>query len=284
MFELRVIEKKQEEDKENQEKNKKSRQEEKEDEKMSFHRTALFRKIVESAADIVDDVDIKVTQEGLSIQFMDAMNVAMMDVFLSSSTFDEFRCDKQLTLGLKIKEFLKILRGLRTEANTIFYLQCDDNPETLNVKFETESCTSEYEIKLQNIGSECYDIPEINFTAETEMKCSDFLNMRKAVGNFSEYITLDATESSINFSQKGDLIGSKTKTKAPETGKYDIKLNVTDNVTVEIPMKYMNCVTKTAGFCTNIRMCLGANAPVFFEFKIGNLGHINYYIAPKMDE
>lgn len=280
MFELRVIEKKQEDEKENSEKNKKQKDE---NTKNNLHRTALFRKIVESAADIVDDADIKISQEGLSLQFMDVMNVAMMDVFLSNSLFDEFRCDKQLTLGLKIKEFLKILKGLINEANTIFYLQCEDNPETLNIKYETESCASDYCIKLQNIGSECYDIPEINFTAEAEMKCTTFLNMRRAVGNFSDYITLNATESGIHFSQSGDLIGSNTKTKSPDSGNYDIKLNVTDNVSVEIPMKYLNCVTKTAGYCSSVRICLGTSAPVFFEFKIADFGHINYYIAPNAE-
>lgn len=282
MFELRIDEKKRDEEKENLDRSKKIKQDE--DEKPSVHRTALFRKIIESVAEIVDDVDIKISQDGLLIQFMDAMNVTMMDVFLSSSTFDVFRCDKQLTLGMKIKEFLKILKGLKIEPNTSFYLQSEDNPDTLNIKYETDACTSDYYIKLQNIGSECYDVPAIDFTAEAEMRSTDFLRMRTAVGNFSDYITLDASQSSINFSQKGDLIGSRTKTKTTETGKYDILLNITDDVSVEIPMKYMNCVTKTAGYCPQVKMCLGAKTPVLFEFRLNDNGHIKYYIAPKMDE
>lgn len=182
MFELRIVEKKKED----------------ENEPIS-NRTGLFRKIIESAADIADDVDIKLSSRGLSIQFMDQMNVTMMDVLLNVPGFDKYRCDKELTLGLKIKEFLKILKGLKIDQNTIFYLQCDDDPEVLNIKFENEYCDSEYDIKLQNVGNECYEIPMINFTADAEMKCLDFLNMRKAVGNFSEYITIEACESSINF-------------------------------------------------------------------------------------
>lgn len=282
MFELRIDEKRRDEDKETTERNKKIKQDD--EEKSSVLRTALFRKIIESVADIVDDVDIKITQDGLSIQFMDAMNVTMMDIFLNSSTFDVFRCDKQLTLGIKIKEFLKILKGLKIEPNTTFYLQSEDNPDVLNIKYETDACTSEYDIKLQNIGSECYDVPAIDFTAESEMRSVDFLRMRTAVGSFSDYITLDASQSSINFSQKGDLIGSRTKSKTSETGKYDISLNITEDVSVEIPMKYMNCVTKTAGYCPQVKMSLGAKAPVFFEFKLSDNGHIKYYIAPKMDD
>lgn len=252
------------------------------DENSLKNRTALFRKIIESAADIVDDAEIKVSSKGVSIQFMDAMNVAMMDVFLKDSTFDDYRCDRELTLGLKMKEFLKILKLIKADANTTFHMHCDDDPVTLNITFDNEAYTSDYSIKLQNIGSECYDIPTINFTAEAEMHCSDFLDMRKSVGNFSEYVLLNACDSNITFSQKGDLTGSNTRFKAPETGKYNIKLNVTDDVKVEIPMKYMNCVTKTALYCDNVKMCLGTNAPVFFEFKIGDFGHINYYIAPKL--
>ncbi|KRH92960.1 DNA polymerase delta processivity factor (proliferating cell nuclear antigen) [Pseudoloma neurophilia] len=281
MFELRIDEKRPVEEENSQKRTKKQPDDE---EKNTIMRTALFRKIIESVAEIVDDVDIKITQDGLSIQFMDAMNVTMMNVFLPESTFDMFRCDKPLTLGLKIKEFLKVMRVLKIEANTSFYLRSEDNPEFLNIKFETEACTSDYIIKLQNIGSESYDIPAIEFTAEAEMKSSDFLVMRQSAGNFAEYITIEASDSSINFSQSGEMIGSKTKTKTSETGKYDIRVNITEDVSVEISMKYMNCITKTAGYCPNVRMCLGVNAPVFFEFKLKEGGHINYFIAPKMDD
>lgn len=49
-------------------------------------------------------------------------------------------------------------------------------------------------------------------------------------------------------------------------------------------MKQMKSVTKTASFCSTVRMHLGVNAPVFFEFKIGDLGRIHYFIAPKVDD
>ncbi|ELQ74933.1 DNA polymerase delta processivity factor (proliferating cell nuclear antigen) [Trachipleistophora hominis] len=254
------------------------------DENSTQNRTSIFRKIVESAADIVDDVDIKLNDEGVSMQFMDAMNVAMMDVLLTKNMFDEYRCDRSLTLGLKIKEFSKILKGIKLDTGTTFYLHCDDNPDTLNMVFEGEAFVSNYDMKLQNIGSECYDIPQIDFTAEAEMKCSDFLYMRKAVGNFSEYIQMNACKTCINFSQKGEIIDSNMKFKAPETGKFDMKLNVTEDVWVEIPMKYINCITKTAGFCQTVKICLGNNAPVFFEFMVGDYGHIRYYIAPKISD
>ncbi|CAD5126482.1 DgyrCDS14602 [Dimorphilus gyrociliatus] len=248
MFELSIDEKRPVEEDNSQKRAKKQLEDE---EKSTIMRTALFRKIIESVAEIVDDVDINITQEGLSIQFMDAMNVTMMNVFLPESTFDMFS---------------------------------EDNPEFLNIKFETEACTADYVIKLQNIGSESYNIPAIEFTAEAEMKSSDFLMMRQSAGNFAEYITVEASDSTINLSQSGEMISSKTKNKAAETGKYNIRVNITEEVSVEISMKYMNCVTKTARYCPNIKLCLGVNEPVFFEFKLKEGGHINYFIAPKMDE
>lgn len=286
MFELKIIEVEKERREGRKKKNEIEETEEliEASENVAQKRTALFRKIIECAADIVDDAEIKVSDKGLSIQFMDAMNVAMMDVFLSKSTFDVFRCDRDLTLGLKIKEFLKILRAMRSDSSITFFLHCDDNPDALSISFEGETYISNYDIKLQNIGTECYDIPEINFTAEAEMMCSELLYLRKAVGNFSEYIQVSASNTAINFSQTGEIIDSNMIFKAPEAGKYNIKLNVTEDVKVEIPMKYMNCITKTANFCTHVGISLGNNAPVFFEFLIGDFGHVKYYIAPKISD
>lgn len=254
------------------------------DENNLQNRMSLFRKVIESAADIVDDVDVKINDNGVYIQFMDAMNVAMMDVYLSKATFDLFRCDRSLILGLKIKEFLKILKGVRPETVKSFYLHCDDNPNVLSIMFEGNTFVSKYEIKLQNGGNESYEVPKIDFVIKAEMKCSELLNMKKAVGGFSEYIQIKADKDSIRFSQKGEIIDSKMMFKASGISNLAVCSNENDAIMVEIPMKYINCITKTAGFCPSVKINMGCKTPVFFEFGIYDYGHIKYYVAPKVDD
>ena len=55
----------------------------------------IFKKIIESIRELVTDVNIEVSQNGMSLQAMDASHVALVTLFLHSSEFVEYKCDTQ---------------------------------------------------------------------------------------------------------------------------------------------------------------------------------------------
>ena len=74
---------------------------------------------------------------GISLQAMDSSHVALVTLSLSSEGFEEYRCDKQMTLGVSISNLAKVLRcGGNDDALT---LSCEEEPSKLKVKFENIS-------------------------------------------------------------------------------------------------------------------------------------------------
>jgi proliferating cell nuclear antigen len=75
--------------------------------------SSLFRKIVDSIKDLVKNVNIDVTQKGISIQAMDSCRMSLVSLQLKEKACTNFNCRKPLTLGLAIENLAKILKNCR---------------------------------------------------------------------------------------------------------------------------------------------------------------------------
>jgi proliferating cell nuclear antigen len=74
---------------------------------------------------------------GISLQAMDSSHVALVTLNLSAEGFEEYRCDKSMTLGVSISNLAKVLRCGGNEDSLT--LSCEEDPSKLKIKFENNS-------------------------------------------------------------------------------------------------------------------------------------------------
>ena len=75
--------------------------------------------------------------KGLSIQAMDSAHVSLVSLQLHESGFEEYRCDKNITLGINLSDFGKILKMAQNDDTLI--LKAEDENSFLNIIFENKS-------------------------------------------------------------------------------------------------------------------------------------------------
>ena len=96
----------------------------------------LFKKLIDSIKDLVSDINLEISSIGISLQAMDTSHVALVTLHLSSEGFEEYRCDKQMTLGVKLSNLVLVLKcGSNEDSLT---LSCEDESK-LKIKFENKS-------------------------------------------------------------------------------------------------------------------------------------------------
>ena len=97
----------------------------------------LIKKLIDSIKDLVSDINLEISPMAISLQAMDSSHVALVTLNLNSEGFEEYRCDKPMTLGVSISNLAKVLRcGGNEDALT---LSCEDDPSKLKIKFENAS-------------------------------------------------------------------------------------------------------------------------------------------------
>jgi len=100
--------------------------------------------------------------------------------------------------------------------------------------------------------------------------------------------TITVNKEGIKFSVKGDL-GTGNIMRKQTKGKKD---DGSDSTTVEMEepveltfaLRYLNFFTKATPLSDKVRLHLSKDVPLMVEYAIENIGHLRYYLAPKIDD
>lgn len=241
----------------------------------------LLRKTLESISEIVDHVEIKAREHGLEMQVMDSLHVVFVDIFLSKNLFDKYRCDRDITLGIKIKSLITILKDLTFPQDSLLHISCDDNPSKLDICYKQPQYTLNWELSLYSFDNEVFEMPKLEFNAEIVMSTSQYMVLPKMVGIFGEFITIDAMKNKVVFRQCGDTTSAAMTLEENES--KEVEINVLTDIKKEMAMKYITIIGKVANLCSKVKLHMGHETPIFFDFSIYDLGHMRYYIAPKTE-
>ena len=98
---------------------------------------ATLKKIIDAIKDLVTDVNIDATPQGLSLQAMDSSHVALVSLTLGASGFHTYRADRPMTLGISITNLNKVLKLASNEDQVT--LRADEEGQHLQITFTNHS-------------------------------------------------------------------------------------------------------------------------------------------------
>lgn len=91
----------------------------------------------------------------------------------------------------------------------------------------------------------------------------------------------------IRFSSTGDLgtgnILLKRNT-AVDKDEDAIVIDMQEPVELNFALRYLTLFTKATALGPTVTLSLSPDIPVVVEYPVENMGHIRYYLAPKIDE
>ena len=95
----------------------------------------IFKQLIESIKDLVQDANIDCTEDDISIQAMDSSHVSLVAVTLRHSGFDHYRCDRPISLGFNSANMSKILKCAGNDDEIT--LKAEDTADSLTLMFES---------------------------------------------------------------------------------------------------------------------------------------------------
>ncbi|MBW0549657.1 hypothetical protein O181_089372 [Austropuccinia psidii MF-1] len=188
-----------------------------------LNKAAVLKHVLDSIRELVSDVNFDCEEDGMKLQAMDNSHVALVAVQLASGGFSQYRCDRQMTLGINIASFQKIVKCAGNDD--ILTLRAHDDADQLNIVFETLDTDriAEYEMKMMDIDIEHLGIPETIYDAEISMPSAEFGQIIRDLKEMGESLRIEATKEGVKFSANGDVgkgsVILKPTTKTKKTGK-----------------------------------------------------------------
>mmetsp|Transcript_14209 Transcript_14209/g.14380 ORF Transcript_14209/g.14380 Transcript_14209/m.14380 type:complete len:164 (+) Transcript_14209:162-653(+) len=97
----------------------------------------ILKQLVDAIKDLVQDANIDVSENELSIQAMDSSHVSLVAVSLREGMFDHYRCDRPISLGFNSQNLSKILKCAGNDD--VITLKAEEEGENLTLMFESPS-------------------------------------------------------------------------------------------------------------------------------------------------
>jgi proliferating cell nuclear antigen len=249
---------------------------------------AVLKKITEAMKDLVTEANFDCSATGISLQAMDSSHVSLVALLLRAEGFDHFRCDRQISLGINLGSMGKVLKCCNNDD--IVTLKADDNADSMTFMFENQSQDriSDFELKLMDIDSEHLGIPDTDYKSTIKLPANEFQRICRDLSILGDTVTIAVGKDGVKFSVTGEM-GSGNMTIRQNTSvdtKEDeqVTIEMEEPVTLNFALRYLNFFTKATPLSGSVVLCLSKDVPLVVEYRMEDLGHIRFYLAPKIED
>merc|ERR1712072_156092 len=248
----------------------------------------LLKKVVDAMRDLCKDVNFDCSEKGLQVQSMDSSHVALVSLLLREAAFSDFKCDRAVSLGMNVESLAKILRMCGPSDS----LKVRSDTGADHVSFQCESSAedriSDFDLKLMEIESEHMEIPEQQYKVVAKLPSAEFQKICRDLKEFGETMQVQASKEGIRFSVQGDIGSGNVMLKPRESEKPEDKvvLTVHEATTATFALRYLVTFAKAAPLSGVVELGLGPDAPLLVKYALesADKGHMQFYLAPKIDE
>lgn len=243
----------------------------------------VFKKIVESIKDLVSEVNLEVTSEGISIQAMDSSHVALIVLLLKAGSFQEFRCDRPQNIGVSIAYLHKLLKLAGNDDSIILKAENDSNNLTLVFEGKNNEKVCEFNLHLLTLDAEHLGIPEQEYAAEVKMSSLEFSKICRELGTVTDTLNIAVTKEYAKFAVTGNVgAGSVTmRSNLSDIPSENMILRVHQQVDMSFALRYLNHFNKAASLSDYVILHLSPEVPLVLQFSF-DLGELKYFLAPKV--
>merc|ERR1712062_533057 len=215
-------------------------------------------KLIESMKDLFADVNFDCTSSGITCQAMDSSHVCLCSVLLRSDAFDPYRCDRNLTLGMNCGTMSKILKCAGGDESIT--LRSEDNADSVTFIYERPN----------------------------HERVSKFSRICRDLSQFGDTVTIACTKDGIRFSCEGETgkgsIPLRQNNSADVKEDEEVTITLNEAVTQTYAMRFLILFSKGQTLSKKVTLSICNDVPLVAEYKIGDAGHIRYFLAPKIDD
>lgn len=246
----------------------------------------IFKQLIEAIKDLVTNANLDCTTDDIGMQAMDSSHVSLVQITLRSTGFDHYRCDRAISLGMNSSNLSKILKCAGNED--VLTLKAEDSADKLTLMFESPSQDriSDFELALMDINDDQLGIPDCEYKCTVRMPSNEFQRIVRDMMTLGDTCVISCTKEGIRFSVNGDLGTGNVLIRANATDKEEdqVIIDMEEPVELTFALRYLNLFTKATSLGPAVVISMSPDVPIVIEYPIDEIGHVKYYLAPKIEE
>jgi proliferating cell nuclear antigen len=234
--------------------------------------------IFEVLKDIINDVNVYFTAEGLKILTLDTARVTLVHMNLAAENFEEYSCPSDMAAGLNMANTFKLLKSVGPADTLTMSIKGTETLECI-IENNVKKSRTTFSLKLLDINEDILEVPDISMDVITTIPSVDFQRIARDMGNLARDMNVYREGTFLELSCEGDFANQKTTLEFPES--------VPERIGSTYNLKYINMFTKATSLCSSVQILQDSSdpdMPIVFKYGIANLGDVKFYLASKIDD
>lgn len=232
----------------------------------------ILADMVAIISELVTEVKIKVTKEGVSLTAIDPANVAMAYFKIPAELFSQFEIPNDEILGINLENLKAVLR--RCQLGSSLTLSKQDNLLKIGIQ---DKVKRDFTLALIDLDLEEKELPVWEFKSVIKMPSESFVEVIEDCQIVSDACTFIAEPNKFTVEAQGPLNSARAQFSADE-----IEIH-SDFSTARFSLEYLNKFIKGAKISSTVSINFSDNHPMRINFPTGNV-ILSFILAPRIEQ
>lgn len=234
----------------------------------------IIKGIIDVTSPLVNEAKFNITAKGISIRAVDPAHVAMVDLELKNTAFEEYKAD-DMELGIDLDKLNGIMK-LANSGDSIF-MEYDEESNRLIIKIGNLIRRMSL---IDTAGMPDSKVPNLDLPAKAIMKASELSKGVRASEAVSDHLALSVDKDSFELFAEGDT--DTVNLKLPKT--LLIELHSPGKFKSLFSIDYFSNMIKPVKSEDPISINIGNDNPIRVDFDFAEKhGHVTYLLAPRIE-
>ena len=243
-----------------------------------------IRTLFETLKEVLHDVNLVFSPEGVRLVTMDGSRVALIYLKLRAESFEEYHCTGTVNCGVNMNSMFKLLRITGSHDTIVMYCTTGNAHELgIRIANSERNTSTDFKLKLLDVDSENIQIPAVSFDAVLTLPSAYFQRICRDMLNLSDTITVSTRGPQLVLSCSGDFASQETVI-SEAADCMSVHTASEKNVQGRYSLKYLTLFCRASSLSTTLEMFLKEAYPLIIKYNVASLGEIRFCLAPKMDD
>lgn len=239
---------------------------------------ALLRDSITAIAELIDEAELIVRQDGIKLMASDRAVVSVVDFFMAKSAFSEYNYEKDMQVGLNLINFLKILK----RANTNDSMALKITEDKFEMKMIGDS-TRVFSLPIIDVSrSELPPIDKLEFPAVFEINAEILNNGIEDADLIGDSVVITASSDRVMLRSESET--SMTQLELTPDGNSLNILSSSDSVRSRYSLDYLKKMMKARKLAGTVRISLGLDYPLKMIFESTDKSRLGFILAPRVED
>ena len=138
-----------------------------------------------------------------------------------------------------------------------------------------------------DIDNEQLGIPDTPYKCTISMPSREFQRVITHLQVLGAACTIACTKEGVRFSVAGSIGTGNIlirQNASSEKESEHVVIDMEEPVELNFALRYLNLFTKATELSEQVVICMSPDVPIVIEYPISDVGHMKYYLAPKIEE